>query len=276
MIAPDSQAAAYSGRSILAFIALTFAWAWGWGIAAAQIRADLPALSIGLQILSGFGPSLAGVAVVGFNAGAAGLRLWLVRCLNWRLAWLWYGLAFLTPPVIMVSAILLDAALGGVMPGFLSPVKIPLVLVNFGLVLLVGGPIGEEFGWRGYLTPALTSRMNWRTASLLLGVIWGIWHLPLFFMAGTPQATMGIAVYMVNILAGAVVFGWLFERSRESIVPCLVLHTSLNAWAGTLAIIPTETNSRPYLLVTGLLMLLAVALLSMPDSKSELAVTPSS
>jgi membrane protease YdiL (CAAX protease family) len=175
--------------------------------------------------------------------------------------------AFLTPPILIVAAIWLDVALGGVMPGFLAAEKIPLAIANFGLVLVLGGPMGEEFGWRGYLTPALTARMNWRAASLVVGVIWGIWHLPLFFTAGTPQAAMAMSVFILNILAGAVIFGWMFERTRGSVVPALVLHTSLNAWAGILAIIPTATVWRPYVLLTGLQLLVAVALLLAPSRK---------
>ncbi len=264
---------AQSKVAIFAFIALTFAWTWGLSFIAGQFKGDLLALGNGLRILATFGPSLAAVAVVGVTQGSAGLRAWLVRCLDWRVGWRWYGLAFLTPPILIVAAIWLDVALGGVMPGFLAAEKIPLAITNFGLVLVLGGPLGEEFGWRGYLTPALTARMNWRAASLVVGVIWGVWHLPLFFTAGTPQAAMAMSVFILNILAGAVIFGWIFDRTRGSVVPALVLHTSLNAWAGILAIIPTATVWRPFVLLTGLQLLVAVTLLFVPTRKPLPLVT---
>ena len=249
------------------FVALSFAWSWGFGLVATQFAVDHPALSIAIRMVAGFGPSLAAVAMVAFTRGPNGLGMWFVCCLERRQSRRLYVIAFLMPLVLMVAAIWIDVALGGAIPPFLAVKKIPLAIANFGFVLLVGGPIGEEFGWRGYLTPALNARMNWRAASLIVGVIWGVWHLPLFFTTGTPQAGMAITVFLLNILAGAVVFGWIFDRSGGSVLPVLVLHTSLNAWAGTLAIIPTETIWRPYVLVTGLLMLVALALLLTPDCR---------
>jgi len=119
--------------AVFAFIALTFAWTWGLSFIAGQFKGDLMPLSNGLRILATFGPSLAAVAVVGLTQGSAGLRAWLVRCLDWRVGWRWYGLAFLTPPVLIVAAIWLDVAFGGVMPGFLAAEKIPLAIANFRL-----------------------------------------------------------------------------------------------------------------------------------------------
>ena len=256
IVPPDSwssnilrTASSRSNRTIATFIALTFGWTWGFWFLAKLAKADFPSLSAGLRILAGFGPSIVGVGVVAVTCGSAGLRAWFVRCLHWRVGKQWYLFAFLTPLVLMVTAIWLDVALGGVMPAFMQAGKIPIAIANFGLVLLVGGSLGEEFGWRGFLTPALLARMNWRSVSLIVGVIWGIWHLPLFFTAGTPQATMAITVFMLNMLAGSVVFGWLCLRSRGSIVPAIVLHTSLNAWSGILAIIPTATVWRPYVVL---------------------------
>lgn len=251
--------------SLGGFILLAFAWSWGLGFAGNKMKEALPALSVALMILAGFGPSLAAVVVVALSTGTAGLRGWVRRCFAWRIDAGWYLLAFLAPPALMVGALALHAALGGSLPALPALSQIPLVVANFGLVLLIGGPLGEEFGWRGYLMPALTARMNWRAASLLIGVIWGAWHLPLFFIADTPQAQMPMAVFLLNILAGAVLFGWLFERTGCSVLPALVLHTSLNAYAGILGIVPTAATAKPYLIVTGLLVVLAVILLAIPD-----------
>ena len=269
MTPQSSQPRFSSLRAIFAFIGLTFTWSWGLGFVSSNTSRDLPTLSIAARILAGFGPSLAGVVVAAFTLGMVGGREWLTRCLNGRVGWRWTLVAFVTPLILMVSAIWLKIALGGVRPNFLSADKIPLAILNFGLVLLVGGPVGEEFGWRGYLTPALTARMNWRAASLLIGLVWGAWHLPLFFSSGTLQAGMAIPTFLLNILAGSVLFGWLFQRTRPSVVPCLVLHTSLNAWSGILAIIPTKTIWLPYVLVTGLLILVAIGLLLLPDQRAD-------
>jgi membrane protease YdiL (CAAX protease family) len=258
------QARARSKRAIFVFIALAFVWSWGVGFAATQVKAYSPGLNVALMILAGFGPSLAGIAVVAIFSNRAGLRVWAGRCLDWRVGWRWFVLAFLAPPALMLCALAVHAALTGEFPALPASGHIPLAIANFGLVLLIGGPLGEEFGWRGYLMPAIAAKLNWRAASLLIGAVWGVWHLPLFYMADTAQSLMPIPVFMLNILAGSVLFGWLFERTLGSVLPALVLHTSLNAWAGILSIIRTAATGRPYILATGLLVLAAAALLLKP------------
>jgi uncharacterized protein len=251
-----------SSTAIVTFVAMAFIWSWGIGYLAARMGGGLNTV---LMISAGFGPSLAGLAVMHMFGTSAGRRRWNSRSLNWRLRWGWFALAFVLPPTIMLAAILVHVVLGGAYPAYVGTDHIPLVILNFVLVLMVGGPLGEEFGWRGFMTPALRSRMGWRPASVIIGLVWGAWHLPLFFLAGTPQSSMPVAVFMLNILAGAVVFGWLYERTRGSVLPAIVLHTSLNGWAGVLGIVPTAESGLLYVLVTGLLVLVALAFLATPD-----------
>lgn len=230
-----------------------------------QAKPQSAALSTVLMVLSGFGPSVAAVAVVASVGSGQGLRDWLARCLDWRMGWRWFALAFLVPPAVMLCALGIHALSGGVMPALPAVGRLPMFIANFGLVLLIGGPLGEELGWRGYAMPALAARMNWRAASLIIGLVWGLWHLPLFFMAGTAQSQMPILVFMLNIVAGSVLFGWLWERTNGSILPAIVLHTSLNAWAGLLIVVPSNATGQPFAIVTGLLTVIAIALLITPD-----------
>lgn len=250
-----------STTAILGFVVLAFVWSWALGFAGMRVKGEFPVLSMVLMIAAGFGPSLAGFAVVAVSSNGHGLRDWFARCLNWRVDWRWFALAFVFPPAIMLLAVSIHAFLGGSFPATIAADKIPLLILNFALVLAIGGPLGEEFGWRGFAMPALRARMGWRAASLIIGLIWGAWHLPLFFVAGTAQSQMPILVFMLNILAGSVVFGWLCERTQGSVLPALVLHTSLNAWAGILILVPTVETGRPYALVTALLVIVALALI---------------
>ncbi len=261
------QVRARSISAIFAFFALAFVWSWGLGYAAAQAKTPYPVLSAVLMMASGFGPSVAGVTIVAFFSDGSGLRGWLSRSLNWRAGWRWFALAFFLPPCVMLLALAFHAALGGTVPASPAAGHIPLAIANFALVFLIGGPLGEEFGWRGYAMPALAPKMGWRAASLLIGVIWGLWHLPWFFTPGTAQFHMSVTLFMINIIAGSVLFSWLFMQSAGSVIPALVAHTSLNAWAGILSIIPTAETARPYALVTGILVAIAGALLLRNDPK---------
>jgi uncharacterized protein len=253
--------------AILAFFVLAFAWSWAIGLVATQLATPSPVLSTALMMAAGFGPSLAGLAIVAIFSDGTGLRDWFLRCLNWRVGWRWFVFAFLLPPVVMLVALAIHRVLGGALTVPPAADHIPLAILSFGLVFLVGGPLGEEFGWRGYAMAALSAKLDWRAASLIIGVVWGFWHLPLFFLASSAQAHMPIPLFMLNILAGSVVFGWLFEQTQGSVLPALVLHTSLNAWAGLLVIVPTATSGGSYAVVTALLVLIASVLLLTPGRK---------
>ncbi len=254
-----------SPAAILIFFLLAFVWSWTLGYAAAQTKSAWPVCSVALTMASGFGPSLAALTVVAALSNGTGLRDWLAQSLNWRVRWRWFAFAFLAPPTVMLLALVFNRLLGGHVRGPMPAEHIPLAIANFGLVLLVGGPLGEEFGWRGYAMTALTATMNWRVASLIVGVIWSLWHAPLFFLAGTAQSSTAMPIFMINMLAGSFVFGWLFERTQSSVLPVLVLHTSLNSWAGILMIMPTTDSGQPFTLVTGLLVVIAVVLLISPS-----------
>jgi uncharacterized protein len=253
--------------AILAFFVLSFVWSWAIGSAAAQAKAHFSVLSTVLMMAAGFGPSLAGFVIIAVFSSGSDLRDWLSQCLNWRIGWRWFAVAFVLPPIVMLLAVAIHRLSGGALPAPPVADHVPMTMLNFGLVLLVGGPLGEEFGWRGYAMPALAAKLNWRAASLIIGVVWGLWHLPLFFLASSAQAHMPIPLFMLNILAGSAVFGWLFVQTQGSVLLALVLHTSLNAWAGILDIVPTATTGGSYAGVTGLLVLIASVLLLMPDTK---------
>lgn len=255
--------------AVLTFLAFAFAWSWAAGAGATQVKADSPLLSTILIVLAGFGPSLAGLGVVFAFSTRKGRRDWLVRSLNWHIGWRWFAFAFAFPPLVMLIAISVHMLSGGQNPVSLTAHQIPLIILNFALVLMVGGPLGEELGWRGYLTPALRSNLGWRSASLIVGLVWGAWHLPLFFVAETPQSNIPIPMFLLNILAGAVVFGWLFEKTQGSVLPAIVLHTSLNGWAGVLGIVSNPESGKLYTLVTGFLVLVALALLTSTDRSAS-------
>jgi uncharacterized protein len=251
--------------AILAFFALTFVWSWSIGNFAQYSKAQTPVMGTVFAMVSGFGPSLAGIAAVFLFSGRAGLNDWLTRCLNWRIDWRWYAVAFFLPPAIMLLALAIHADVGGTVPASPAIGHILLAIANFGLVLLVGGPLGEEFGWRGYALPALTAKLGWRSASLIIGVIWGLWHLPLFFMASTPQAHMPIVWFIVSTIAQSVMFAWVFRHTGQSVVPALVMHTSINAWINIIPIIPASSDMQPFAIMIGIQTLIAAVLLLRAD-----------
>ena len=252
-----------SARGLVGFFVLTFVWSWGFGLLAHAVLDRSPGLGTALQMVSGFGPSLAAVVVVARTRGGAGLKEWLKQRFRWRhLRWRWIVLAFGLPPVLMALALGIESALGGTIPASPARGHVALAVVNFGLVFLVGGPLGEELGWRGHALPALAAVTRWRAASLLVGVIWGLWHLPLFFMAEAAQSHMPIGLFFASTVAQSVILGALFMATDRSVVPVMVMHTSINAWLNVFPVLPTADSARPFALVVGLQTLVALLLLS--------------
>ncbi len=244
------------------YLVLSFAWSWTcWGLSPA-IEPQLPWLATLLMFAGSFGPSLAAVVVVASTRKWQGLRTWLGRCLRWRIGWAWWAFALLLPLALMAIAGSLHIALGGAIGTSPASGHLLMTLVNLPLILLLGGPLGEEFGWRGYALPVLQDQLGWCTASLVLGLVWGVWHLPLFFIEGTSQAHIPIALFLLSVVAMSVLFGWLVSRTAGSVVAALVLHTAINFWPSVLPVLPTETSYRAYAFVVAMLVLLALGLMT--------------
>lgn len=254
---------ARSTASLLAFFALAFAWSWTCWLLASKLQVDFPLVATTLALTGGFGPSLAAVVVVAYDSGVTGLRCWLKRCMRWRVGWRWIVLAFVLPAVFMGLAAAAHVTLGGTLPPSPAAGHIAMAVTNFLLIFLVGGPLGEEFGWRAVALPAMQARWGWRVASVLLGVVWAVWHLPLFYGASTVQSHLPMGLYALSAVASSVLFAWLFNRSQGSVVPVLVLHTAVNAWSLVIPVmvLADGSNLRPFQIVVGMLVVTAVALL---------------
>ncbi|MFZ4602083.1 MAG: type II CAAX prenyl endopeptidase Rce1 family protein [Caulobacterales bacterium] len=256
----------HSSRALLAFFAFTFMWTWGlWGLVG-LIRPQAPGLSGALYLLGAFGPGIAAFAVVLAFEGAAGLRRWLGQCLRWRVGWRWYALVIVAPTLILWAALEIHAALDGTIPVSPYAGRLPAAIAEFALIAVFGGPLGEEFGWRGYALPALSARFGWRGAGLLIGVAWGLWHLPLLFMANTAQADLPVALFLISTVGLSVVFARLGVQTGFSVVPALLLHTVINWWS---MIVPIAADGRAYALVAGIATLVSLIACLAPGPKGR-------
>lgn len=241
----------FLSQQLVQFFALTFVWSWSCGLLAPVVKVASSFTSSALLFLGGFGPSLAAIAVIAMNGGRAGLWTWLLRCLRWRGSSGWLVLAFLSPLAVLTVAAAAHMALGGSVPPSPAVGHIGLFVANFFLVFLVGGPLGEEFGWR--------------SASVALGAVWGVWHMPLFFVADSTQSDGSMAAFFVLIVSTSVFYNWLYNRSNGSVLPALVLHTASNSWPFLIPVLPSDADQRPYLFVVGLVVTAAIWLLARRD-----------
>ena len=169
-----------------------------------------------------------------------GVRAVLGSLAMWRVHIAWYGVALLIMPLAAGLGIGLLALLGQPLPAFPRVEPLPglasLLLAVFLGTLLYGGPLGEEAGWRGFALPRLQSRFSPAVASLILGVTWGLWHLPLhlrgFYGGDVPGGMAGIGLRILSNVGLAILFTWLYNRTRGNLLLMVLLHTAANNTAG--------------------------------------------
>ena len=249
-----------------AYLLLTFGGAWLiWLplVVAEYTNLVLPVPPIVLIVVGTFAPSLVALLLTWKDGGGTELRRLLGQA-AWRVAPLWYGIAIFGPALVMLLATGVYVLLGGKVPDYVPfGTRWLLVPVNFFLVLLIGGPLAEEFGWRGYVLPALEARFSPLWASLILGIIWTAWHLPLFFISASAQHNLPFWLFALLTMALCILLTWVYHGSGESLFLVMLFHASVNTWSGPLMISPESAGSIwPFALVvipTWVVALLVVA-----------------
>jgi CAAX protease family protein len=252
----DIDPSRVSTRALTAFVIGAFAWSWSCWFVAPHIANPFADV---LAVAGRFGPSLAALAVVAASHGT-GLRRFLADRVHVRVS-LGDGFVAVLGPVIVVLAALGLAAAGGEELGeFNDPSTLYLVVPAFVVVLMIGGPLGEEIGWRGFALDPLQERFGAVGASVLLGMVWALWHLPLFFDDSQVQHDLSPLLFLGQILATSIVYTWLWNRSR-SLPAVMVLHTAANLSAGVFPLLVPDADSHlPFAIAVALASIIAVAL----------------
>ena len=156
------------------------------------------------------------------------------RVVRWRVAPIWYGVALLGPLVITLVAMVLEVTLLGGQPPSLGTLirELPsslLTLVVTAVYMLIFVTLGEEVGWRGYALPALQARYSALLASVILGVLWALWHLPVFFNPDTSYSTLPFLLFLVFLVPVAILITWLFNSTGGSVLMAMFFHAVINA-----------------------------------------------
>jgi len=156
------------------------------------------------------------------------------RFFLWRVHWKWYLVAILLIPALRFAAILLTAWLTGIPADYnhpmirdIVPVDLPLLSMLIPWILFEVFTNGEEMGWRGYVLPRLQAKYNALVSSLILGVIWSIWHLPKFFGTGL-NGELSFFWFTIFTIFVAILYTWLYNSTRGSLLLVTLFHASGN------------------------------------------------
>jgi membrane protease YdiL (CAAX protease family) len=172
-----------------------------------------------------FAPGLVAVALTAWTEGSAAVVELLGRVVRWRVGWRFYAFALFLMPLTKLTVAVVHRAIVGRWPAFGETRPLLLVVAT---ILSTVGQAGEEVGWRGYLLPRLTERTGLVAASLVVGVIWAVWHLPLFFAAGADTKGQSFPLYMLQVTVYSVALAWLYWRTGGSLLLTMFMHAAFN------------------------------------------------
>ncbi len=176
-------------------------------------------------ILIAYTPSLAAFFAVGFSVGLKGIKQLVRQILIWKMSPWWYVAVLIVPFLIIFAANILNILLGGQAPD--QWITIPTISA---IGPIIAGAFGEEFGWRGFAQPYLQKYMNVLWASVLVGFLWATWHVwPVLLPGGMgPNALLDCLQTYIRLIGTAVLYGWLYNRTRGSLLIVMLAHAGHN------------------------------------------------
>jgi membrane protease YdiL (CAAX protease family) len=203
-----------------------------------------------------FSPTISAVIVAGLLGGIPEIKHLLSGLTRWRVGWKWY----LAATSLMLGALALALgyiALGNTPRGVVSELTVWGWIAALGYTLL-SGPLSEEPGWRGFALPRLQEKHSALTASLVVGIFWAFWHVPIYFLPF--GATIPFVPFIGIAIGLSILFAWLYNNTRGSLVIVILAHFSFNfsgAWiAGSLGLLPPMV-----LYIGGAVMIMILVLL---------------
>jgi len=222
------------GRAgLVVFVLLTFALTWtAWIVPAAFLTpgsAGFFALGGPVFLLGVFAPGLVALALTAYWEGRAGVARLLARIGIWQLDARLYLFAIGYFASIKLLAALIHRMAEGAWPAF-GDTSVAMILV--GIAVSTWVQAGEEVGWRGYALPRLASHLGLGGASVLLGIVWALWHLPLFFLAGSGSDGQSFPIYLLQVTTLSVAMSWLYWKAQGSLLIVMLMHASVNNTTG--------------------------------------------
>lgn len=200
-------------------------------------------------------PSIIAIALTLRSGKTGETQILLSRIIKWRVNIKWYVFAISYIVVIKLLVALVIRVTTGAWPlfGNQSWYMIAVVIIFFMWI-----QAGEEIGWRGFALPRMTERLGLSASTLLLGMLWAFWHLPLFFVQGADNSGKSFLLFLFQVTGLSIAMGWLYWRTRGSLLLVMLMHAATN---NTKDIVPSVVPGSPYAVSNHLVAWLTVILL---------------
>ncbi len=285
-----SNGKTFESRNLLLYFLIAFGWSWLLWLPSViititdnqsrmywmhdvEMTPGLILIAIA-GIFSTFGPLVAAFTVTTLSEGRKGIRGLWGRFWDARTPGVWLWVSFLLPFLLIALPRFIVIPLG--YPLQLAWASQPVVLLGWLLNNFThSGGISEEFGWRGYALPRLQVKWNALVSSLILGAIWALWHLPLWFLAGSSQQGSSFWPFLGNLLLLSILYTWVFNNAKGSILVAVVFHTMANTAA---QMFPVPTDNLFYWVLLGLIIILVLVIYGprklVRESRKPASVSP--
>lgn len=212
----------------------------------------------GLRVLGTFAPTIAGFLLSYMEEGPIGVFDLAKRGWHYEKILYFVVAIFLIPILCFLSLWLAIITEGIVLVEIVNISRWDAFIPYIFTVFLIGGPLQEEFGWRGYALDRLESKYNALISSLIVGILWSIWHLPSFFIPGTIQHEQSFFAFFTSVLLISILFTWLYNNTNRSILVVMLFHASINISYWTIPINSTFTGPIYYTIILGIIVVLVI------------------
>jgi membrane protease YdiL (CAAX protease family) len=214
--------------------------------------------------VSTWAPAIAALLAAALTGGRTAVSELGARLVRWRVGWKWYVVVILGPAAFSLVVAGVYVLLGGSWEVAAAPalrsgaalVLLPLFL----MILTLTDGLGEELAWRGFALPRLLTQHNALVASLILGVLWALWHLPLVWTEGVSMYQQPIWLLLLDITAKSVLFTWVFLHTRGSVLLAVLFHGATNLFNVSPNLISTDGLTLPLLAAAGKWVLVVVVI----------------
>jgi uncharacterized protein len=208
-------------------------------------------------------PAIAALLAAALTGGRGALRELGSRLVRWRVGWQWYVVVILGPAVFSLAVAGIYALFGGSWAEAAPPAILagPLLLLPLFLAILtLTDGLGEELAWRGFALPRLLTRYNALVASVVLGVIWALWHLPLLWTEGNGMFQLPVWLLLLDLTAKSILFTWVFLHTRGSVLIAMLFHGATNLFLVSPEVVSTGDLEVAVLAMVGKWVLVGIVL----------------